>query len=434
MSAPLPLKPTAAQRLNAFLSEPLSPTSTVGTARGGEGVAAGRPAAAPLSPEHIPPQAVPDQPKSPSVSYARNGESVFVHIPGAPPPGAARRGIITGFSRASRRRLLHLVRSVDQTAATPRSFVFVTLTYHRNPPTAAGAKRDLEAFIKRFFREYGTLGLIWKIEPQRRGAPHFHLLVYFPGADAAAVNVWTANAWHAIAGHGSPNHLKFHLGQLGNRPCVETVNDWAGVGRYAAKYMGKVGDDDVEFPFPGRCWGTRNVDLLPITRVAIDLPPRAAAVLVRGLRRRRERERPQRFYVPGRRLSNGRDLPGQVLPGSRKFSVGGVERPLREVVAEVSEMLGVRIRPQRPGRIRLTRAERRAKRRADGPQPPRGLSGFVPSDVVECLLPWAIKLSRSAMVATATRTDCHPLPVCRVGTAIWPGDDGGGRRRAGRRV
>ena len=79
---------------------------------------------------------------------------------------------------------------------------------------------------------------IWKLEPQERGAPHYHCLIW--GVDEEDLFDFVAYTWYEIAGNNDRNHLKFHLGLLPNsKPCVSKVRSWRGVWAYASKYLGK---------------------------------------------------------------------------------------------------------------------------------------------------------------------------------------------------
>ena len=237
-----------------------------------------------LSADHIRPHTV-----EPSVSYAVNGRSVKILIPSGRHQSRDReRGRVKGFSKSSRMSLQHLVASFDQKATRAVEYAFVTLTYPREWPTPERAKQDLWAWVKRFERAWGPHGLIWKLEPQERGAPHFHLLVHMGGDwDVGEVMAWAAKAWHEIAGAGDSNHLLVHLGEAGgnSRPCVERVKDFDSVGRYAGKYLGKVVDVVDGWPWPGRFWGTRRDELLKITRPRVEVSKRVAVILGRACRR-----------------------------------------------------------------------------------------------------------------------------------------------------
>jgi hypothetical protein len=130
---------------------------------------------------------------------------------------------------------------------------FITLTYHDVVPGPLVAKRKhLEQFRRALLVAYPHLYGLWKLEPQKRGAPHFHLIIYgcTPRLD------WVVRTWHKIAGFGSEKHLRWHLGELGNgnRPCVERASSWRRVGAYLSKYFSKPvhGPEWIEF---GRAWG-----------------------------------------------------------------------------------------------------------------------------------------------------------------------------------
>ncbi|MBE7535456.1 MAG: hypothetical protein HS124_06970 [Anaerolineales bacterium] len=136
---------------------------------------------------------------------------------------------------------------------------FVTLTYPSvysdNPKDW---KNDLDKYLKRLARKFPNVSGVWKLEPQKRGAPHYHLLIW--GADFTELLVYTVTAWHEIAGNGDENHRKWHAGWLNNKPCVSQVEKRQGVFWYASKYMSKPieGWENV-----GRFWGVFFRDRLP---------------------------------------------------------------------------------------------------------------------------------------------------------------------------
>jgi hypothetical protein len=268
------------------------------------------------------------------------------------------------------------VNSIDQRISKPGDFAFVTLTYAKAFPTAAASKKDLDVFWKRFERAWGLKSMIWKLEPQKRGAPHFHLLVHMTaGFDHLAVLEWSANAWHDIAGGGDRHHLKWHLGMLGNRPCVEVVRDWQGVANYAGKYLGKVTQGDEEWSHPGRYWAIRREELLPITMSTHDVSARTAALLRRVCVRWFERQRSGWFYIPGKRLLSGRHRSPSRMSGKSLISLSESSDAVRvsTCIAQLSELLDVQIRPQ----LRRWRSSR------------GGFSGFMPAEQFERLLLWA---------------------------------------------
>lgn len=223
-----------------------------GPACGAEGFPEGdtAPACAPLSTLHI----------SPFVEWASGAGLLKVSqgIPGTPPVGG-KRGKITGFSFASRRRLMQTIARIRFDAPLP---MFVTLTYPNKFPTPLESKKHIDRFLKRLHRKFSGVGGVCKLEPQQRGAPHYHMLVY--GVPFQELAYFVPFAWHDIAGDGDDNHLKFHLGLLDNELCVQEVRSRQGVMRYASKYLGKTfevsGWDEV---YPGRFWSVFGKENVP---------------------------------------------------------------------------------------------------------------------------------------------------------------------------
>jgi hypothetical protein len=160
----------------------------------------------------------------------------------------ARRGVVRGFSRSSRRRMLAFVNSLNRGAeGVP---LLVTLTYPGavcwNTFSRDKCKRDLDAFLKRLRRAYPTTHGLWKLEPQRRGASHFHLLVFEPSfiPVGEVSEMW----WHAVGSDDADN--------LKNGVDVRQATSWRRVGAYVAKYVAKPTDDvPAGWESPGRWWG-----------------------------------------------------------------------------------------------------------------------------------------------------------------------------------
>lgn len=343
----------------------------IGSGRGRRGRGSGEasPPAAPslLSSEHISPLGVES---GCAVSVSEGGRVGVVKIPGSPPPFSGRRGRIRGFTKRSGRALMLSINSIDQRKCQAEDFAFVTLTYTREFPAASATKRDFDNFIKRLERAWGPMGGWWKLEPQERGAPHYHLLLYCPGVDKTALCLWVAQNWYEMVGRGDKNHLLFHMGALGNRPCVEVVKDWRGVAAYVPKYMGKSSKGDEEWQHPGRYWGCRRKELIPISVVTRDVPQRVASILRRALIRYYESQHSGWYYWPGHGSTPGRKLHKDSL-----FSgFDGQTVRFSKVVDRLNQM-GAGIRPLR---------RRWLGRRG-------GWRGFVPAAVFERLLMWSFE-------------------------------------------
>jgi hypothetical protein len=162
---------------------------------------------------------------------------------------------------------------------------FVTLTYPEVfPASPHEAKSHLDVLAKRFSRAFPDGGFIYRLEPQQRGAPHFHLLVW--GVEFHDLRQWIPKNWCSVVGSDDPMHLKWHLGVLGhgNTHCVQRIDSWRGVASYAAKYMAKV---DIEaWAYPGRFWGIVARQNLPwVEMVSASLSNPDAYKLLRLMRR-----------------------------------------------------------------------------------------------------------------------------------------------------
>jgi hypothetical protein len=175
--------------------------------------------------------------------------------------GGGIKGKIKGFSFSSRRRLMDTINKIDLKAKLP---CFVTLTYPNSFPDAKTSKNHISIFRRRLDRKFSKNGTVWKLEPQMRGAPHYHLMVW--GASLMDLILWIPYNWYAIAGGGDELHLKWHLGLLGNgnKPCVQEVYSWNGVRSYASKYLGKTFEvAGWGNTWVGRFWGVWNKENIP---------------------------------------------------------------------------------------------------------------------------------------------------------------------------
>lgn len=170
-----------------------------------------------------------------------------------------RRGIVTAFSRASRRRLIELFSRLDITRTRT---TFVTLTF-AGSPSGDEAKRALKQFTMRLRRAYPEMSAVWRLEPQKRGSWHFHLLAFnMPFLPQQELQ----QSWTECTGEArSIAHIQ--LVRFGKRQLMS----------YASKYMAKVtapepsldnaayqheGTDQRE-KTPGRFWGYVNREALP---------------------------------------------------------------------------------------------------------------------------------------------------------------------------
>lgn len=137
----------------------------------------------------------------------------------------AKRGMVTCWTRKSR---ALLVASLAELDLAPMMMglndpAMVTLTYPKAwevvAPDGESVKKHLDQFRKRYERAWGhRLVCVWKMEFQRRGAPHFHLEMAPPGGLAGeerrrvhgeSMRRWELEGgprprWRAAVGDGLP--------------------------------------------------------------------------------------------------------------------------------------------------------------------------------------------------------------------------------------
>lgn len=192
--------------------------------------------------------------------------------------GKGHRGKITEFSGKSRQKMMETLCKIDRDAHT----LFVTLTYpglwNASPSVW---KRDLDVFWKAVKKKYPYASAIWKIEPQQRGAPHYHLLVW--GVDYMH-HQWIAYRWWKIVGSGDKQHLFAGTN-------VQKIKSRNGAMAYVSKqYMGKdvkLSDEQkARMGSMGKWWGVLARNDVPWSeRIAAPIPE-VIGVHVKRLARR----------------------------------------------------------------------------------------------------------------------------------------------------
>lgn len=166
-----------------------------------------------------------------------------------------KRGAVTVFSKASRRRLFRKFARLRRVRTT-----FVTLTYPAEFPDPMTAKDNMRAFLERVRRKFPDASGIWRMEYQTRGAVHFHFLFFNMG-------YWhwkeVRKAWQEILGlqPGDPLFTDIRL-----------CRSYRGAKNYLSKYIAKNDQTEDEFllllsslayPHAGRFWGVFNKGKLP---------------------------------------------------------------------------------------------------------------------------------------------------------------------------
>ena len=175
---------------------------------------------------------------------------------GEPHQGGGKRGKVGGYSECARRRNRELLHAIDRSA----DGLFLTLTYQNHLPGPQEAKRDLDVWWKRLKRRFPGLSAVWKLEPQERGHPHFHLLVFGTRFIDAQ---WLSSIWHEVTAETAAQHEKAGVDVEGH------VNLDSKIQAYMAKYMAETYDGwpdggGEEWKEMGRWWGVLGRDSLPI--------------------------------------------------------------------------------------------------------------------------------------------------------------------------
>src|SRR5262249_18057225 len=82
----------------------------------------------------------------------------------------------------------------------PELWDMITLTYPQTFPTdGRQVHRDLQALLGRLQRRFGKLALIWKLEFQRRGAPHLMIFLQRPLSTwIGDRHSWLDRAWPGV--------------------------------------------------------------------------------------------------------------------------------------------------------------------------------------------------------------------------------------------
>ncbi len=230
-----------------------------------------------------------------------------------------KRSRIHSFTAGSRFRQMTTLAKVDRRGAVP---TFLTLTYPAIwPDDCREWKKHLDRFWRAAVRAFPGLAAMWKLEPQRRQAPHFHALCW--GVSRIPWQ-WLAVRWACII-HGLRGPKKFPTGpgkrgaaefrhwldntsdlpeevkdsiRVGTR--IEKLRSWNGVAYYVAKYISKGVDGGWENA--GRYWGIVGRASMPWSPVGENFINFRTAILIRRTARRYLRSKGIRIPHKRRRV------------------------------------------------------------------------------------------------------------------------------------
>jgi len=178
--------------------------------------------------------------------------------------GGVPRGTIRGLSPQSRMRLLKKLYRIHWDEKHNK---FITLTYPADYPEPGQAKTHLDTWFKRLRRKFPRTSVLWVLEFQKRGAPHFHGLSpnmpFFPRSELQVM-------WGEIIGY------KDVYVWIESFPESDAMRYMA---KYASKSLrkpeeesGEICDsiktkEEPETEWTGRLWGEKNKRFMPYSRL-----------------------------------------------------------------------------------------------------------------------------------------------------------------------
>ncbi|MFF8281069.1 hypothetical protein ACF05T_34320 [Streptomyces lateritius] len=238
----------------------------------------------------------------------------YVGDPAEPDPTR----VISAWSAKSRARMTRTLAELDYRPLLRMGLrlPMTTLTYPGDwltvAPTGRAVKRHMDQWRKRFERAWAFPFVgIWKLEFQRRGAPHIHLwgpepegragevrrltaTRYRPAVgDGLTYRQWLSVVWADVVAHPDPEQKRRHLlaGTAVDFREGERMRDprrlaiyFTKHGSYAAKEYQHEVPEEWQKPGagPGRFWGYWGLET---AAVAVEIDPAAAVWAARLLRR-----------------------------------------------------------------------------------------------------------------------------------------------------
>jgi len=153
---------------------------------------------------------------------------------------------IDSFSSRSRLKLIKKLATINQAVAGNPAFL--TLTYPQEwPRDGRIVKKHTELLRKSLLYKWPNSWGVWRLEYQKRGAPHLHMFVWDGIKIDDDSKKWLSKTWYRIVGSNDEKHLL-----AGTK--LERIRSWRGVMYYASKYMAKECSIPEEVYNPGRFW------------------------------------------------------------------------------------------------------------------------------------------------------------------------------------
>ena len=228
-----------------------------------------------------------------------------------PQVGGGKRGSISAFTGASRRRFLWKLAGLRNGAF--HGSLFITLTYPVGEFSPRQQKRHLDLFLRRLRYMFPDSAGVWKLEYTERDEAHFHILLLGVGyfEKGALSTVWASivrsqHPAHKVVGTQiakckSPRHASRYLGKYigkrGHLPADHFGRVWGTFGQLERFQAEKV------------CVAVDRSELVKLRRV-MDLVRRSLSGSRRRFRRRSDLHSCQRWFMEG---SSAMVLAGRLL-------------------------------------------------------------------------------------------------------------------------
>jgi hypothetical protein len=159
---------------------------------------------------------------------------------------------------------------------------FVTLTYHHGHHRAEQRPAEhLNNWLTQARQRWPGLDYVWRLEPQQRGAPHFHVMLLFPKSSSAPaieqLRAWASESWHRIADPTSEAHARHGVD-------VKQADSFRKVYAYLSKYCAKE-ESASAARIEGRRWAcSRRLPQRPATSCTLETGGwRACRAILRGI-------------------------------------------------------------------------------------------------------------------------------------------------------
>src|ERR1035437_8207314 len=277
-----------------------------------------------------------------------------------------KRGVVTCYSDASRRNTMKFIATIRRDAVG--FTVALTLPGDFESLPVETVHECFKTICDRFTASglFPGVAFIWKRELQKRGALHYHLLVFGIEDEALrnAFQFWMATQWNElvcvnVTDTGKAQHLCWHL----HGRNMEKVR--GSIASYFAKYVGK----DVEagvVVIPGRWWGKVNQKALPLAEChQEELPDRVAIYanrIARKLRQKRADEAKHKRTARELQMADRKGKPYLSQFGMIRMKGGHMWEPEKtcgEIMLYIAGKMGKRWGKFRPRRKKLSKQTER---------------------------------------------------------------------------